>query len=133
MILRLISELGYDQTLSILLTWSTVSDQKEIRFLPCQKLTHPGEALAVRPSLTVLSKLLCRCTAQPFLDGFGIACLLLLLHNIAQLAAGQLPAQLQQLRNGDVDMDIVGLPLPCRFVHVISSESKMCSAICERI
>ena len=87
MILRLISELGNDQTLGILLTWSTVSDQEEIRFLASKKLTYPGKALTIRSCLTVLTKLLCRCTAQPFLDGFGISSLLLLLHDIAQLTA----------------------------------------------
>ena len=129
----LVAKPGYDQTLGILITGSAVSYQQEVRFLTSQKLTYPGKALAIRSSFTVLAKLLCRSTAQPFLNGFGISCLFLLLHDIAQLTAGQLPAQLQKLRNRDVDMDIVGLPLPCRFVHVIGSEGKMRSAVTEGI
>ena len=133
MVFWLVAKPGNDQPLGIFITGSTVSYQEEIRFLASQKLTYPGKALTVRPSLTVLAKFLCRCTAKPFLDGFGISCLLLLLHDIPQLTAGQLPAQLQKFRNGDVDMDIVGLPLPCRFVHVIGSEGKMRSAVTEGI
>ena len=30
-------------------------------------------------------------------------------------------------------MDIIGLPLPCRFVQIIGGESKMCSAVGESI
>ena len=133
MVFRLIAKPRNDQTLSVLITGTAVSHQQEVRFLTSQKLTYPGKALTVRSSLTVLTKLLCRSTAQPFLNGFGISCLLLLLHDIPQLTAGQFPAQLQKLRNGDVDMDIVGLPLPCRFVHVIGSEGKMRSAVTEGI
>ena len=101
-IFRLIAKPWDDQALGILITGSAVSDQQEVRFLASKKLTDPGKTLTVGSCLAILTKLLCRSTAQPFLDGFGISCLLLLLHDIAQLTAGQLPAQLQKLRNRDV-------------------------------
>ena len=78
-IFGLIAKPGNDQALGILITGSAFSYQQEIRFLTSQKLTYPGKALAIRSSLTVLAKLFCRGAAQPFLNGFGITILLLLL------------------------------------------------------
>ena len=78
-IFGLIAKPGNDQALGILIAGATVSYQQEIRFLTGNQLAYPGKALPVGSSLSVLTKLLCRGTAQPFLNGFGITILLLLL------------------------------------------------------
>ena len=125
MVLRTITKLGHDQSFCILLTGTAGGRKEEIGLLGGHQLTDSGEALAVRSGLAILAKLLCRGAAQPFLNGFAVTCLLLLLQDEPQLAAGQLPAQLQKLRDGDVDVDVIGLPLPCRFVQVVGSKNKM--------
>ena len=133
MIFGLVSKPGYDQAFGILISGTTVSNQKKIRFLTNQKLTDSGQALSIRSSLTVLAKLLCGGTSQPFLNGFAVPCLLLLLQDVSQLTAGQFSAKLQQFRYGDVDMDIIGLPVSGRLAQVIGCESKVCSALVEGI
>ena len=79
MVLRAIAKLGYDQTLGILLTGTAGGRKEEIGLLGGHQLTDSGEALAVRSGLAILAKLLCRGAAQPFLNGFAVAGLLLLL------------------------------------------------------
>lgn len=133
MILRAIAELGHDQALGILLTGTAGSRKEEIGFLGGHQLTDTREALAIRSGLAILAKLLSRGSAEPFLNGFVVTSLLFLLHDIAQFAAGQLPAQLQKLRDSDVDMDVVGLPLPCRFIQVIGGKDEVGSAVAEGI
>ena len=133
MVLRAIAKLGHDQAFSILLSGTAGGRKEEISLLGGHQLTDTGEALAVRSGLAILAKLLCRGAAQPFLNGFAVASLLLLLQDIAQLAAGQLPAQLQKLWDGDVDVDVIGLPLPCRFVQVVGGKDEMGSAVAEGI
>ena len=124
MVLRAIAKLGHDQAFSILLTWTAGGRKEEIRLLGGHQLTDTGEALAVRSGLAILAKLLCRGATQPFLNGFAVSSLLLLLQDIAQLAAGQLPTQLQKLRDGDVDVDVSPRsevlpqqPFPLRWRH----------------
>lgn len=133
MIFRLISKPGHNQAFGILITRATVSNQQKIRFLTDQKLTDSGQALSIRSGLAILAKLLCRGTSQPFLNGFTVPCLLLLLQNISQLTTGQLSAKLQQFRYGDVDMNVIGLSVSGRLAQVIGCESKMCSALVEGI
>ena len=133
MVLRTIAKLGNDQSFCILLTGTAGGRKEEIGLLGGHQLTDTGEALAVRSGLAILAKLLCRGAAQPFLNGFAVASLLLLLQDIAQLAAGQLPAQFQKLRDGDVDVDVIGLPLPCRFVQIVGGKDEMGSAVAEGI
>ena len=133
MIFGLVPKPGYDQAFGILITRSTVCDQQKIRFLTDQKLTDSGQALSIRSSLAILAKLLCRGTSQPFLNGFTVPCLLLLLQDVSQLTTGQLSAKLQQIRYGDVDMDIIGLPVSGRLAQVIGCESKVCSTLSEGI
>ena len=98
MIFRLVSKPGHNQTFCILIAGATVSNQQKIRFLTNQKLTDSGQALSIQSSLTVLAKLLCRGASQPFLNGFAVPCLLLLLQDVSQLTAGQFSAKLQQFR-----------------------------------
>lgn len=133
MIIGLVPKPGHNQAFGILIAGATVSNQQKIRFLTNQKLTDSGQALSIRSSLTVLAKLLCRGTSQPFLNGFTVPCLLLLLQDVSQLTAGQFSAKLQQFRYGDVDMDIIGLPVSGRLAQVIGCESKVCSALIEGI
>ena len=92
MILRATAELWHDQALGILLTWTAGGREEEVRLLGGHQLADTGETLAVRSGLAILAKLLCRGSAQPFLNGFAVASLLLLLQDKSQLAAGQLPA-----------------------------------------
>ena len=133
MIFRLVSKPGYDQAFCILISGTTVSNQQKIRFLTNQKLTDSGQALSIRSSLAILAKLLCRGPSQPFLNGFTVPCLLLLLQDVSQLTTGQLSAKLKEFRYGDVDMDIIGLPMSGRLAQVIGCESKVRSALIEGI
>ena len=133
MILRLIAKLGHDQALGILLSGTAGGRKEEIGLLGGHQLADTGEALPIRSGLAILAKLLCRGATQPFLNGFAVASLLLLLQDKPQLAAGQLPTQLQKLRDGDVDVDVIGLPLPCRFIQVVGGKDEMGSAVAEGI
>ena len=133
MIFRLVPKTGHNQPFCILIAGATVSNQKKIRFLTNQKLTDSGQALSIRSSLTVLAKLLCGGTSQPFLNGFAVPCLLLLLQDVSQLTAGQFSAKLQQFRYGDVDMNVISLPVSGRLAQVIGCESKVCSALIKGI
>ena len=133
MIFRLVSKPGHDQAFCILISGTTVSNQQKIRFLSDQKLTDSGQTLSIRSSLAILAKLLCRGTSQPFLNGFAVPCLLLLLQDVSQLTAGQFSAKLQQFRYGDVDMNVISLPVSRRLAQVIGCESKVRSALIEGI
>ena len=133
MIFGLVPKPGHNQAFGILIAGATVSNQQKIRFLTDQKLTYAGKALTIRSSLAILSKLLCRGPSQPFLNGFTVPCLLLLLQDVSQLTTGQLSAKLKEFRYGDVDMDIIGLPVSGRLAQVIGCESKVRSALIEGI
>ena len=133
MIFRFIPKSGYDQTFVILITRSTVSDQQKIRFLTDQKLTDSGQALSIRSCLAILAQFLCGSSTKPFLNGLTVPCLLLLLQDVSQFTTRQLSAKLQQFRYGDIDMDIIGLPLSGRLAQVIGCESKVCSTLSEGI
>ena len=98
MIFGLVPKPGHNQAFGILIAGTAVSYQQEICFLTGQKLTYSGQALSIRSSLTVLAKLLCGGTTKPFLNGFAVPCLLLLLQDVSQFTAGQLSAKLQQFR-----------------------------------
>ena len=132
-ILRLTAESGHDQALGILLAGAAGGREEKIRLLGGHQLADTGEALAVRSGLSILAKLFSRGSAEPFLNGFAVTVLLLLLQEISQLTAGQLPAQLQQLRNGDVDMDFVRLPLTHGLVQVVGRKDEVGSAVAKGI
>ena len=51
MVFRLVDKPWDDQALGILITGTAVSYKQEVRFLTCQKLTHPGKTLARRISV----------------------------------------------------------------------------------
>ena len=133
MIFRLIPKSGYDQTFVILITRSTVSDQQKIRFLTDQKLTDSGQALSIRSCLAILAQFLRGSSTKPFLNGFAVPSLLLLLQDVSQFTTRQLSAKLQQVRYGDIDMNVIGLPLSGRLAQVIGCESKVCPTLSEGI
>ena len=133
MIFGLVPEPGYDQAFGILITGTTVSNQQKIRFLTNQELTDSGQTLSIRSCLAILAQFLRGSTAKPFLNGLAVPILLLLLQDVSQFTTRQLSAKLQQFRYGDIDMNVIGLPLSGRLAQVIGCESKVCSTLSEGI
>ena len=124
-VLRIFAEFRDDQALVGGVSGAAVGDQEQVGLAAGQELHHTGQAAAVRSGAALLCQFLCRGAAEGFVDRLAVAGLLTVLHQIAQLPAFQLPAEIQKLARRNVDLDLVRLALSGGSAQIIAGEGKV--------
>ena len=113
MVFRFIAESGYDQAFRVSLARSAVGDKEVIKLLTADELDDPGQALAILPWFPVSAELFSRCPAEMLVKRRLVVFCFLLLRPVMQCPAERFICEVQELRDVDVDMDVVKLPLAC--------------------
>ena len=124
-ILRVLAEARDDQAFIGGVTGAAVGYQEQVGLTAGQELHHAGQASSVRSGATLPGELLCRGAAEDLVERLAVAGLFAVLHQITQLAAFQLPAEVQKLAHRDIDLDLVGLALPGGLGQVIAGEGEV--------
>lgn len=104
MVFRVLAELRDDQSLVGGVAGTAVGDQQEIGFASAENLHGTRQAAAVGSGAALSGQLLCRGTAEGFVQRPLIIGLLPALEQVTELSTFQLPAEIQKLADRNVDL-----------------------------
>ena len=127
-ILGVLTEARDDQAFVGGVAGAAVGYQEQVGLAAGQELHHTGQTSSVRSGAALSGQFLRRGAAEDLVERLAVAGLLPVLHQIAQLAAFQLPTKVQKLAHRDVDLDLVGLALSGGFAQVIAGKGEVESA-----
>ena len=125
MLFRILPKLGNDQARLVFFAGAAVCGEKVVSLFRYSQLDHTGQAFSIRPGLVVEGQLFGGRTAKVLIERLRFMLGLVLLHPHMQAAVGRFLCQSEEIRNINIDMDVVGVPVTRRPSLIVGHKLQM--------